>query len=318
MSIKLGIVMDPIEDITFKKDTSIALLDAAQRKGWELYYMEQADLTIEQGRAMASMTKLSVEMNPEKWFEKGADVYQPLSELDVVLMRTDPPFDNEYIYSTYILERAEKEGTLIVNKPQSLRDCNEKVFATEFPQCCPEVLVTKDAQRLKAFHQTHEDVIFKPLDGMGGSSIFRLKKDDPNVSVIIEVLTKFGKETIMAQKYIPEIKQGDKRILMIDGEPVSHALARIPKDGETRGNIAAGGRGVTQPLSERDLWIARQIGPTLKEKGLIFVGLDVIGDYLTEINVTSPTCVREISRDSNQDVAMTLMNAVEKRLNDIK
>lgn len=318
MSIKLGIVMDPIEDITFKKDTSIALLDAAQRKGWELYYMEQADLTIEQGRAMASMTKLSVEMNPEKWFEKGADVYQPLSELDVVLMRTDPPFDNEYIYSTYILERAEKEGTLIVNKPQSLRDCNEKVFATEFPQCCPEVLVTKDAQRLKAFHQTHEDVIFKPLDGMGGSSIFRLKKDDPNVSVIIEVLTKFGKETIMAQKYIPEIKQGDKRILMIDGEPVSHALARIPKDGETRGNIAAGGRGVTQPLSERDLWIARQIGPTLKEKGLIFVGLDVIGDYLTEINVTSPTCVREISRDSNQDVAMTLMNAVEKRLNDKK
>jgi len=318
MSIKLGIVMDPIEDITFKKDTSIALLDAAQRKGWELYYMEQADLTIEQGRAMASMTKLSVEMNPEKWFEKGEEIYQPLSELDVVLMRTDPPFDNEYIYSTYILERAEKEGTLIVNKPQSLRDCNEKVFATEFPQCCPEVLVTKDAHRLKAFHQTHEDVIFKPLDGMGGSSIFRLKKDDPNVSVIIEVLTKFGKETIMAQKYIPAIKQGDKRILMIDGEPVSHALARIPKDGETRGNIAAGGRGVTQPLSERDLWIARQIGPTLKEKGLIFVGLDVIGDYLTEINVTSPTCVREISRDSKQDVAMTLMNAVEKRLNDKK
>ena len=288
MSIKLGIVMDPIEGIAFKKDTSIALLDAAQRKGWELFYMEQSDLALEQGRAMASMTKLQVEMNPENWFTKGETVYQPLSELDTVLMRTDPPFDNEYIYSTYILERAEEEGTLIVNKPQSLRDCNEKVFATAFPQCCPEVLVTKDADRLKAFHKTHHDVIFKPLDGMGGSSIFRIKQDDPNISVIIEVLTKFGKETIMAQKYIPEIKQGDKRILMIDGEPVSHALARIPQDGETRGNIAAGGRGVTQPLTERDLWIAKQIGPTLKEKGLIFVGLDVIGDYLTEINVTAP------------------------------
>lgn len=318
MSIKLGIVMDPIEGIAFKKDTSLALLDAAQRKGWDLYYMEQSDLALEQGRAMASMTKLTVHMDPENWFTKGETVYQPLSELDTILMRTDPPFDNEYIYSTYILERAEKEGTLIVNNPQSLRDCNEKVFATEFPQCCPEVLVTKDAAKLKAFHKTHQDVIFKPLDGMGGSSIFRLKHDDPNISVIIEVLTKFGKETIMAQKYIPEIKQGDKRILMIDGEPVSHALARIPQDGETRGNIAAGGRGVTQVLTERDLWIAKQIGPTLKEKGLIFVGLDVIGDYLTEINVTSPTCVREISRDSDQDVAMILIDAVEKRLNQAK
>ena len=315
MSIKLGIVMDPIEDIAFKKDTSLALLDAAQRKGWELYYMEQSDLTLEQGRAMGSMSKLTVKMDPQNWFSKEPSAYKPLSDLNVILMRTDPPFDNEYIYSTYILERAQQEGTLIVNDPQSLRDCNEKVFATAFPQCCPEVLVTKDAARLKAFHKTHQDVIFKPLDGMGGSSIFRLKHDDPNVSVIIEVLTKFGKETIMAQKYIPEIKQGDKRILMIDGVAVSHALARIPQDGETRGNIAAGGRGVTQPLTEHDLWIAEQIGPTLKEKGLIFVGLDVIGNYLTEINVTSPTCVREISRDSEQDVAMMLMDAIEKRLN---
>jgi glutathione synthase len=264
---------------------------------------------------MASMTRLTVKMDPDNWFEKGETEYLPLATLNVVLMRTDPPFDNEYIYSTYILERAENEGTLIVNKPQSLRDCNEKVFATAFPHCCPEVLVTKDAVRLKEFHKTHQDVIFKPLDGMGGSSIFRLKHDDPNVSVIIETLTKYGEETIMAQKYIPEIKQGDKRILMIDGEPVSHALARIPQKGETRGNIAAGGIGVTQPLTERDYWIAKQIGPTLKEKGLIFVGLDVIGDYLTEINVTSPTCVREISRDSNQDIAMMLMDAVEKRLN---
>lgn len=314
MTIKLGIVMDPIESIAFKKDTSLALLDAAQRKGWELYYMEQGDLALNQGKAMGRMAPLKVEMNPDGWFERGEYEWQPLSELNVILQRKDPPFDNQYIYSTYILERAEQEGSLIVNKPQSLRDCNEKVFATAFPQCCPPVIVSNNAQYLRDFHAEHEDVIFKPLDGMGGSSIFRLKKDDPNVSVIIETLTNYGVESIMAQRYIPEIKKGDKRILMIDGEPVSHTLARIPADGETRGNLAAGGSGVTQPLSDRDRWIAEQVGPTLKEKGLIFVGLDVIGDYLTEINVTSPTCVREISRDSNQDVAMMLMDAIERRL----
>jgi glutathione synthase len=314
MTIKVGIVMDPIESISFKKDTSLALLDAAQRKGWQLFYMEDKDLALENGVAVANMAPLTVKMDPENWFTKGDASWQPLADLDVVLMRKDPPFDNEYIYNTYILERAEQQGTLIVNKPQSLRDCNEKVFATAFPQCSPEVLVTQSADRLKAFHKEHGDVIFKPLDGMGGSSIFRLKADDPNVSVIIETLTNHGNESIMAQKYLPEIKQGDKRILMIDGVPVSHSLARIPAQGETRGNLAAGGRGVTQELSERDLWIANEIGPVLKEKGLIFVGLDVIGDYLTEINVTSPTCVREISRDSGQDVAMMLMDAIEKRL----
>lgn len=314
MTIKVGIVMDPIESISFKKDTSLALLDAAQRKGWQLFYMEDKDLALENGVAVANMAALTVKMDPENWFEKGEASWQPLADLDVVLMRKDPPFDNEYIYNTYILERAEQQGTLIVNKPQSLRDCNEKVFATAFPQCSPEVLVTQSADRLKAFHKEHGDVIFKPLDGMGGSSIFRLKADDPNVSVIIETLTNFGNESIMAQKYLHEIKQGDKRILMIDGVPVSHCLARIPAQGETRGNLAAGGHGVTQELSERDLWIANEIGPVLKEKGLIFVGLDVIGDYLTEINVTSPTCVREISRDSGQDVAMMLMDAIEKRL----
>jgi len=314
MSLKVAVIMDPIEGIAFKKDTTLALLDAAQRKGWQLFYLEQADLSLENGRAFARMAPLTVKMDPDNWFERGEAVWSPLSDMGVVLMRKDPPFDNQYIYSTYILERAEQEGTLIVNNPRSLRDCNEKIFATEFPQCCPEVLVTQDAKRLKAFHQEHGDVIFKPLDGMGGTSIFRLKENDPNVSVIIETLTKYGAETIMAQKYIPEIKQGDKRILMIDGVAVSHSLARIPAKGETRGNIAAGGTGVTQGLSERDLWIANQVGPTLKEKGLIFVGLDVIGDYLTEINVTSPTCVREISRDSNQDIAMMLMDAIEKRL----
>lgn len=314
MTIKLGIVMDPIEDIAFAKDTSLALLDAAQRKGWELYYMEQGDLALDQGVAMGRMAPLRVQMNPENWFNREDHQWRPLADLDVILQRKDPPFDNQYIYSTYILERAENEGTLIVNNPQSLRDCNEKVFATAFPQCCPPVIVSNNAQYLRDFHQQHGDVIFKPLDGMGGSSIFRIKQDDPNVSVIIETLTHHGVESIMAQRYIPEIKHGDKRILMIDGKPVSHALARIPADGETRGNLAAGGRGVTQPLSDRDHWIAEQVGPALKEKGLIFVGLDVIGDYLTEINVTSPTCVREISRDSNQDVAMMLMDAIQLRL----
>lgn len=307
--------MDPIESISYKKDTTLALMDAAQRKGWQLYYMEQSDLALEQGQAMARMAPIKVFMDPDHWFERGEYEYRPLSDMNIVMMRKDPPFDNEYIYSTYILERAEQQGSLIINNPQSLRDCNEKVYATAFPDCCPEGLVTRNAEQLKAFHKKHKDVIFKPLDGMGGSSIFRLKEDDPNVSVIIETLTNFGHEMIMAQKYLPEISKGDKRILMIDGVPVDHCLARIPSSGETRGNLAAGGQGVTQPLSDRDRWIAEQVGPYLKEKGLVFVGLDVIGDYLTEVNVTSPTCVREISRDSGLDVSMMLMDAIEKRLN---
>lgn len=315
MSINIGIIMDPIESISYKKDTTLALMDAAQRKGWQLYYMEQSDLALEQGQAMARMAPIKVFMDPDHWFERGEYEYRPLSDMNIVMMRKDPPFDNEYIYSTYILERAEQQGSLIINNPQSLRDCNEKVYATAFPDCCPEGLVTRNAEQLKAFHKKHKDVIFKPLDGMGGSSIFRLKEDDPNVSVIIETLTNFGHEMIMAQKYLPEISKGDKRILMIDGVPVDHCLARIPSSGETRGNLAAGGQGVTQPLSDRDRWIAEQVGPYLKEKGLVFVGLDVIGDYLTEVNVTSPTCVREISRDSGLDVSMMLMDAIEKRLN---
>lgn len=315
MSINIGIIMDPIESISYKKDTTLALMDAAQRKGWQLYYMEQSDLALEQGQAMARIAPIKVFMDPDHWFERGEYEYRPLSDMNIVMMRKDPPFDNEYIYSTYILERAEQQGSLIINNPQSLRDCNEKVYATAFPDCCPEGLVTRNAEQLKAFHKKHKDVIFKPLDGMGGSSIFRLKEDDPNVSVIIETLTNFGHEMIMAQKYLPEISKGDKRILMIDGVPVDHCLARIPSSGETRGNLAAGGQGVTQPLSDRDRWIAEQVGPYLKEKGLVFVGLDVIGDYLTEVNVTSPTCVREISRDSGLDVSMMLMDAIEKRLN---
>lgn len=315
MSIQVGVVMDPIATINFKKDTSLALMYAAQEKGCQLWYMEQADLYIHNGRAMARMAPVTVTMNPNHWYDLGDYEERPLADLNIMLMRKDPPFDSEFIYSTYILERAEEEGVLVANKPQSLRDCNEKIFATAFPELMTPTLVTRRADLLKAFHKEQGDVIFKPLDGMGGSSIFRLKNDDPNVSVIIETLTNHGAQQIMAQRYIPEITAGDKRILMIDGKPVPYCLARIPASGETRGNLAAGGTGVTQPLSDENRAIAEQVGPFLKEKGLYFVGLDVIGNNLTEINVTSPTCVREISRDSGIDVAGQLVDCLLAKLN---
>lgn len=307
--------MDPIASINYKKDTSLAMLWAAAEKGWELFYIEQKDLFLDSGKAFAMMKSLKVFQEPDKFYELGEEKKASLSELNVILMRKDPPFDGEFVYSTMILEQAEREGVLVVNKPSSLRDCNEKLFATQFPDCCPPVLVTRRADLLKQFHKEHGDVIFKPLDGMGGTSIFRLRQDDPNISVIIETLTQLGNEQIMAQKFIPEIKQGDKRILIVDGVPVPYALARIPASGETRGNLAAGGRGEGRPLSDRDLWICNQVIPTLKEKGLLFVGLDVIGDYLTEINVTSPTCVRELNTQYNLNIAMDLIQAIEKRLN---
>jgi glutathione synthase len=311
MTIELGVVMDPIKSINFRKDSTLAMLDAAQRRGWSLQYMEQSDLLLEDGRAFALMRPLTVRMNPADWFTLGEPVLRPLAELDVILMRKDPPFNNEFIYSTYILEAAEREGCLIVNKPQSLRDCNEKVFATQFPQCCPPVIVSSNAQLLRRFHEDHKDVIFKPLDGMGGSAIFRVRPGDPNLSVIIETLTGHGRHSIMAQRYIPEIVHGDKRILMIDGEPVDYALARIPQAGETRGNLAAGGRGEPRPLSDRDRWICSQVGPTLRARGLLFVGLDVIGDYLTEINVTSPTCIRELDNAHQLDIGGKLMARID-------
>ena len=315
MTIKLGVVMDPIADINYKKDTTLAMLWAAQARDWQLYYMEQKDLYLEQGVARARMAGLSVFHDPDAWFALAEPEDRDLAELDVVLMRKDPPFDNEYIYSTYILEEAERKGTLIVNRCQSLRDCNEKVFATHFPQCCPPVLVSADMARLKAFHQHHQDAIFKPLDGMGGDAIFRAKADDPNVSVILEMLTQRGRQTIMAQQFIPDIKDGDKRILMIRGEPVPYCLARVPLVGETRGNLAAGGSGRPQPLTDRDLWIAGQVGPSLREKGLLFAGIDVIGDYLTEINVTSPTCIREIDAGYDLDIGGQLMDCIAEELN---
>lgn len=314
MSIKLGVVMDPIAAISYKKDSTMAMLWAAADRGWSLYYMEPGDLSLEQGAPVGRMAALKVFRDSEKWFELEEAQYRPLTDLDVVLMRRDPPFDNEYIYATYILEAAERKGTLIVNRCQSLRDCNEKVFATQFPECCPEVLVSRDSAQLKAFHKLHGDVIFKPLDGMGGTSIFRVREDDPNLNVVLETLTEFGRQSIMAQRYLPEIRDGDKRILMINGEPIPYCLARLPSQGETRGNLAAGGTGRAQPLSDRDRWIAAQVGPSLREKGLLFVGLDVIGDYLTEINVTSPTCIREIDAAYDTDIAGALMTAIEERL----
>ena len=310
-SLKIGVIMDPISSINVKKDTTLALMLAAQKRSHALFYMEMHDLYLAQGKAFAAMKPLTVRDDESDWFTLAQSAENPLGELDVILMRKDPPFDNQYIYATYILERAESDGVLVVNKPQSLRDCNEKVFATAFPQCCPPVLVSRSQPKLKAFHQEHGDVIFKPLDGMGGSQIFRCKNDDPNVSVILETLTEHGEGYIMAQKFIPDISKGDKRVLVVNGEAIPYALARIPKSGETRGNLAAGGQGVPQPLSERDQWIVNEVAPTLVEKGLLFVGLDIIGDYLTEINVTSPTCVREIDRGYGTDIGSTLMETIE-------
>ncbi|WP_432699798.1 glutathione synthase [Kluyvera cryocrescens] len=312
--IKLGIVMDPIASINIKKDTSFAMLLEAQRRGYELHYMEMNDLYLENGVSHARTRLLSVEQNYDKWYEFGSEQEIKLADLDVILMRKDPPFDTEFIYATYILERAEEQGTLIVNKPQSLRDCNEKLFTAWFSDLTPETLVTRNKAQLKAFWQKHGDIIMKPLDGMGGASIFRVKEGDPNIGVIAETLTELGSRFCMAQNYLPAIKDGDKRVLVIDGEPVPYCLARIPQGGETRGNLAAGGRGEPRPLSESDWAIARKVGPTLKAKGLIFVGLDIIGDRLTEINVTSPTCVREIEAEYPISITGMLMDAIEKRL----
>lgn len=310
MNIRLGVVMDPIESINIKKDTTLAMLWAASDRGWTLYYMRQQDLYQSGSEPRARVKPLQVFRDSDHYYQLGETEDINLGDLDVVLMRKDPPFNNEFIYSTYILEAAERLGTLIVNKPQSLRDCNEKMFATQFPQCCPPLVVSSDEAVLRAFHQQHGDVIYKPLDGMGGSSIFRVKADDPNLGVILETLTELFTHTIMAQRYLPEIVDGDKRILLIDGEPVDYCLARIPAVGETRGNLAAGGTGRAQPLTERDRWIANQVGPMVKEKGLLFVGLDVIGDYLTEINVTSPTCVREIDNQFGTNIADLLMECI--------
>lgn len=313
MSLKIGVVMDPIEAINFKKDSSLAMLLEAQSRGWQLYYMQQADLYLAHDEARANMQPLKVFSNVDNWFQLEQATNQALDSLDAILMRKDPPFNMDYIYSTYILEKAEEKGTIIINKPQSLRDANEKLFTNYFPQCMPPTLVSSQAEHIEAFYREHKDIIVKPLDGMGGASVFRIKENDSNLSVIIETLTKNGKTVTMAQRFIPEIKQGDKRILLINGEAIPYALARIPAKGETRANLAAGGEGVGVELTERDRWICEQVAPILKAKGLIFVGIDVIGDYLTEINVTSPTCIRELDKQYNINISAVLMDWIAEQ-----
>ena len=307
----LGVVMDPIATIKPYKDTTLALMLAAQEAGWALRYFEQADLWLRDGVAWGRARPLRVFDDSKYWFELGEAETAKLGDLAAILMRKDPPFDLEYVASTYILERAEAQGALVVNKPQSLRDCNEKAYTAWFPQCAPPTLFARDAAALRAFHAEHGDVIYKPMDGMGGSGIFRVGADGMNLGSVIEQLSDNGRRTIVAQRYLPAIKDGDKRILMVDGAPVEYCLARIPQAGETRGNLAAGGRGEVRALSERDRWIAAQVGPELKRRGLLFVGLDVIGDYLTEINVTSPTCAREIDAAQQTGIGARLVAVLE-------
>ena len=313
MSLKIGVVMDPIGDINFTKDSTMAMLFEAQSRGWALFYMEQADLYIAHDVARAKMKPLKVFDDADNWHHLDSAEDLPLDSLDAILMRKDPPFDMNYIYSTYILEKAEEKGTLIINKPQSLRDANEKLFTNNFAECMPPTLVSSQAEHIKAFYQQHKDIILKPLDGMGGASVFRIKQGDPNLSVIIETLTEHGTKLTMAQRFIPEITQGDKRILLINGKPVPYALARIPAKGETRANLAAGGEGVGVELTDRDRWICEQVAPLLKAKGLIFVGLDVIGDYLTEVNVTSPTCIRQLDKQYNLNISALLMDWIAEQ-----
>ncbi len=314
--LKVGIVMDPIENIKPHKDSSFAMLLEAQERGHELVYMQPEDLYLKNGQAWSIASDLKVWDRPktEQYFDFGVRHDIPLNTLDIILIRQDPPFTNDYLYSTHILELAEAEGVLVVNKPQSLRDANEKLFASWFPQCIPPTVVTANADKLRAFISDHQDTILKPLDAMGGASIFRVKHDDPNISVIIETMTDFGKHHIMAQTFLPEIKAGDKRILLINGEPLDYTLARIPAEGETRGNIAAGGSGMGMPITDRERWLCEQIKPTLKAKGLYFVGLDVIGDYITEINVTSPTCIRELDTQFHLNIAGILFDTLETKL----
>ena len=309
-NLKLGIVMDPISEIVLKKDTSLAMLLAAQARGWNIEYMELGDLTLRDGRVHARMRPLSVRDDPAGWFTFGDQHIDALATLDVILMRKDPPFDMEYVFSTYLLEQAELEGVTVVNKPGALRDSSEKLFTARFPQCCAPTLVSRNASEVRAFVAEFGKIVVKPLDGMGGDSVFIIDSTDANASVIIETLTEHGRRYAMAQQFIPAISEGDKRILMIDGEPVSHALARIPAAGESRGNLAAGGHGEGRELTDRDRWICTQVGPELKARGLLFVGLDVIGDYLTEINVTSPTCVRELDAIYGIDIAGQLMDTI--------
>ena len=314
--IKLGVIMDPVAGIKVEKDTTLALLLAAQRRGWELYYMEMQDVYLSGDCPRASAGILTVRDDPSDWYRLRPREELALPELDVLLMRKDPPFNMEYIYMTYILDHAAAGGTLVVNAPGALRDVNEKAFITRYPQCIAPTLISRNPEQLHAFIERHGDVVLKPLDGMGGASVFLVRRADVNRNVIVETLTRNSQSFIMAQQYLAAIERGDKRILLIDGQPYGQALARIPRHGELRGNLAAGGAGKGVALSARDRWICEQVGPGLRALGLVFVGLDVIGDYLTEINVTSPTCVRELERIYDDDIAGKIIGRIAAQLGD--
>jgi glutathione synthase len=307
--------MDPIDAIKYAKDSTLAMLLAAQARGFELAYLEQSDLSLRDGIAFGRTRPLTVRADANDWFTLGETRTERLGQLDAILMRKDPPFDTEYIYSTYVLERAEEQGCLVVNRPQGLRDINEKVYTAWFPQCCAPTLITRHMKDMESFLAEHGKIVCKPLDGMGGRSIFVLERHDKNMNVVFETLTDYGQRFAIAQRYIPDIVQsGDSRVLLIDGEPVPYALARIPSENDNRGNLAAGARGVGRPLNERDRWLAGQIGPVLAAKGMMFVGLDVIGSYVTEINVTSPTGIRELDKQFGINIGELLMQAIEGRL----
>jgi glutathione synthase len=310
----LGVIIDPLHTLHPEKDTTLALLEEAQKRGFSLYFMELSDLSLQYGIAWGNCSALQLTKNQKSWYSLGTPSALPLDQFDVLLMRKDPPVNMEYIYATYILEHAEQNGVLVINKAQSLRDANEKLYATWFPQCMPPTLVSSNKTEIKAFVKEHGCAVLKPLDGMGGQRIFKCEIEDPNLSVIIESLTQYGSQYIMTQQFIPEISAGDKRILLIDGKPIPYALSRIPAQNEFRGNLAAGATGIGSELTERDLWICSQIGPQLRKQGLFFVGIDVIGDYLTEINVTSPTCVREIEREFEINIAGEILDCIGKKL----
>lgn len=313
MALKLGIVMDPLIKIHAYKDSTLAMLREASRRDYEIFYFEQQDLFLMNEKAWGRAKYLKVNED-YSWNLNEEPILTDLGFLDVLLMRIDPPFNLNYIYTTYILEHAEKEGVLVINKPQSLRDANEKLFATHFLQCIPPTLVSSSSEQIKCFAKEHEAIVLKPLDGMGGKGVFRTSIEDSNLSVIIEMLTQNGNQPIMVQEFLPAIEKGDKRIILIDGEAIPQALVRIPQQGEHRANLAAGGRGEAQPLNERDYWLCKHIGPVLKEKGLVFVGIDVIGDYITEINVTSPTGIRELDRQCGLNISGILFDCIENTL----
>ncbi|HWM27162.1 MAG TPA: glutathione synthase [Woeseiaceae bacterium] len=313
-TMRLGVVMDPIESITPKKDSTLAMLLEAGQRGAEIHYMQQRDLRLVAGEAFGRSRIVVVKDSLDDWFEFGASADIPLAEIDVILMRKDPPFDMEYIYSSYILERAELGGALVVNKPQSLRDMNEKAYTAWFSDCAPLTLVTRSIADMKQFLGQHHRIVVKPLDGMGGRSIFVVAEGDNNANVIFETLTDNGRRFAVAQVFIPEIAEGDKRILLVAGEPIPYALARIPSKGDNRGNLVMGAVGEGRELSERDRFICSRVGPVLKERGIMFAGIDVIGDYLTEINVTSPTGIRELDAKFGLNIAGQLFDAMDAEL----